>query len=299
MKLRSKLFYSYLFFLISYSAFVLLPTPAPATLLQYHVSVLGLRIIDLTIILLLAAIWFAGFYGYAKLQAYTKLIRGNKDGEQVAKLTKGIFLVALWLPVSSVISAILNYSALKHPDFLPAAVIIKNYTNLLLPLLGFIFIGIGARGLSELARQRPTYRATNALVILILYVGLVYYRLVATTHHRLVVYHMSIWPILATLVVPYIYMWAIGLLAAYEIYTYRMKVAGIVYRKSWGFLAAGIGWLIVTSIIFQYLTSLSARLSQLSIYWLLVIIYSLLLVLSVGFVFIAMGARKLQKIEEV
>ncbi len=298
MKLRSKLFYSYILSLLIYSGFVLLPAPSPAILSQYHVSVLGIRVIDVTIILILAAIWFAGFYGYDKLRAYTQIIKADKDGKQVANLTKGIFVLVVWLPASSVSSAVLNYIATKHLGFLPTAGIIENYIGLLFPLVGFSFIGIGARGLSELVRQRPKYGVTNALAILLVYIGLIYYRLVATTHNRALVYHMSIWLILTTLVAPYIYMWYVGLQAAYDVYRYHHKVAGIVYRKSWSLLALGLVWLIVVSIGLQFLTTLTAHLATLAIYWLLAIIYSILLVLSVGFVLIALGARKLQKIEE-
>ncbi len=248
---------------------------------------------------MLAGIWFAGFYGYAKLQDYARLIRQDKDGQHVSKLTRGVFFLVMWLPVSSVASAILNYIAIKHHGLLAAVKIIENYINLLLPLVGFIFIGIGARGLSELAQHRPTYRSANIMVIALVYIGLIYYRLVATTYHRADVYHMPIWLILTTIVGPYVYMWFIGMLATYEIYRYRRKVAGVVYRKSWNLLALGLGWLVVMSIGFQYLTTLSARLNGLSLYWLLAIVYSVLLVLAISFVLIALGARKLQKIEEV
>jgi hypothetical protein len=113
------------------------------------------------------------------------------------------------------------------------------------------------------------------------------------------VYHMSIWLILATVVAPYVFMWSMGLMAAYETYLYRKKVAGVLYQKSLSLLALGLGWLIVTSILFQFVTTLSARLTQLSIYWILIIIYSLLLVLSVGFILVALGAQELKKIEKV
>lgn len=65
MKLRSKLFYSYLVFVIVYSAFTLLPRPSPATLQQYDIGVMGLRIMSLMIVILVAAIWYVGFYGNA------------------------------------------------------------------------------------------------------------------------------------------------------------------------------------------------------------------------------------------
>jgi hypothetical protein len=299
MHLRSKLFYSYVFLVLVYAGFSLLPAPSPIALARYDVSPLVLRLISLTIVLLLAAIWLAGFYGYGKLRAYSHLIEREKDGKHVAMLTRGMFLMVMWLPVSSVISVVLNYIGMHHLGLLPAFAIIENYINLVLPLTGVLLIGIGARGLSELAKQRPTHLAISILAMLLIYIGLIYYRLVATTADRASVYHMNIWLILLTIVAPYIYMWFMGFLATYEIFNYRLKVAGIVYRTSWRYLALGFGWLIVLSIGVQYLTTLTARLNHLSIYWILVIIYSLLLVYSVGFVLISLGARKLQKIEEV
>jgi hypothetical protein len=299
MKIRSKLFYCYLFFIIVYSAFTLLPSPSHITLAKYHISAMSLRLIDVTIILLLAGIWFAGFYGYAKLRDYNQLIQGGKDGKAIAWITKGIFVLVLWLPVPNVISTILTYIGLRHHAFLPVATIIDNYISLLFPLVAFILIGKGARGLIDLVRVRPSFRSINLLAIILVYVGLIDYHLIASTRNRAAVYHLSIWLILSTLAAPYIYMWFVGLLATYEIYRYSRKVRGIVYRNCWALLALGIGWLIVTSIGLQYLTTVSNRLGSLSIYWVLAIIYSLLLVLSVGFVIIAIGTRKLRKIEEV
>jgi hypothetical protein len=300
MQLRSKLFYSYLFFLIVYSCFTLLPAPSPIALAQYDLSAMGLRIIDATVIVLLAAIWFAGFYGYSKLRQYAQLISKERDGKHVAMLTRGIFLMVMWLPVSATVSAILNYVASHHLGLMPAVAIIENYLNLLLPLLGVVLIGIGARGLSDIVKQRPTHLANSILIVVLIYTGLIYYRLVGTTANRESVYHMSRWLVLLTIVAPYVFMWFTGVLATHEIFNYRQKVAGMVYRSSWKLLALGIGWLMVLSIAVQYLlTTLVSRLNHLSIYWILVIIYSLLLVYSVGFVLIALGARKLQKIEEV
>jgi|GEM_PF-416351 len=299
LKVRSKLFYSYLLFVIIYAGFVLLPAPSSATLSQYHVSAFWLRAIYVTLILILAGIWFAGFYSYAKLREYARLINDNKDGKQVSLIVRGIFLLVIWLPVSSVSSVILNHIAMRHLGWLPAVTIFDNYVSLLFPLAGFIYISLGARGLSNLVRAHSAYVARNVMAIFLIYVGLIYYHLVATTPFRTTTYHMSIWIILLTLVAPYIYMWFVGLQASYEIYHYRRKVAGIVYKNSWNLLTLGLGWLIIMSIGLQYLTTLTPHLNHLSIYWMLAIIYSLLLLLAAGFVLIALGARKLKKIEEV
>jgi hypothetical protein len=299
MKIRSKLFCNYLFFLIVYSAFTLLPAPSRVTLTKYHLNVMGLRSIDITIILFLAGIWFAGFYGYSKLRAYNQLIQTSKDGKAITWITRGVLMLVLWLPVPSVTSSILNYISLRHLSLLPAVTIINNYISLIFPLVAFVCISKGARLLSEIARIRLTFKAINLLVIVIVYIGLIDYHLIASTPDREAVYHMSIWLILTTLAAPYIFMWFTGLPATYELYRYSRKVRGIVYRKSWGLLAFGIGWLIVVSIGLQYLSTVTGRLGNLSIYWLLIIIYSLLLVLCIGFILIATGTRKLRKIEEV
>ncbi|HET7059880.1 MAG TPA: hypothetical protein VFH99_00980 [Candidatus Saccharimonadales bacterium] len=299
MKLKSRLFYGYILSLVLYSAIVLIPKPSPTILMQYHITAGRLRVIDITIILVLAAIWFAGFYGYGKFRDYAKTIRNTKDGKHIKQLSTGLLLLVLWLPVSSIISSALNYIALRHPAWLHATTIINHYVSVILPLAAYVFISLGARGLSRLARQRPSFWATNIISILLIYTGIVYIRLVASTHHRGLLYQMSIWPIFLTLVAPYIYMWSIGAMAAYELFLYSRKSPGFIYRKSWRLLAFGFGWLIITSIAFQYLTSLTARLQHLSLYTLLVIVYALLALLSIGFVLIAFGTRKLQKIEEV
>jgi hypothetical protein len=297
--LKYKLLYSYIVFLIAYAIFTLMPAPAHATLLHYKISALTSRLLDTTIVLLLAGIWFAGFYGYYKLHTYARIIQKSKEGKCIAILCKGLLLLVLWLPISSVSSSVFNYIATKHTGMVAAATIVNNYINLILPLAGFIYIGRGANGLNKFAKQHISYRATCALAIMLVYIGLIYYHLLISTKDRPEVYHLSIWLLLITLIAPYIFMWFLGFLAAYEIYCYQRNVAGIVYRESWKFLGLGIGWLILTSIAFQYLTTLSARLSDLSLYWVLAIIYSLLLILSLGFIFIAIGASKLQKLEEV
>jgi hypothetical protein len=296
---NKKLFLSYLTFLVVYAVFTLVPHPNVETLARYHLTSMGLRAIYLTIVIIVAIIWGAGFYGYAKLRAYAKMIRRQKDGQKVEMLSRGIFLLVMWLPISEVVSAVLNYVALRHPSLLPSFTIINNYINLLLPLGAFIFIGMAARGLSGIIKNKYNYGVSSIIPLFIAYVGVAYVHLVASTGNRSQVYHLSLWVILLTIVAPYMYIWFTGAVAVYELYNYQKLVSGVLYRKSWSFLAIGCGWLIVTSMIFQYLTTLGSRLNQLSIYWLLAIIYSLLAVLSIGFILIAMGASRLQKIEEV
>ncbi len=296
---NKELFIAYVFFLIVYVAFSLIPPPPAITLHRYHLSVLGLRLISVTIIILLALIWAAGFYGFAKLRAYSKTIEKQKDGPPITNISRGIFLLVMWLPVSEVVSVVLKYIATQNPGFIAASTIIDNYLNLIIPLAGFIVMGIGARGLSSMIRSRHNFAVTNLMYLLLAFGSVIYTHLVLGISGRAQIYHMSLWLVLLTIVAPYVYMWFIGSAAAYEIYNYQHKVSGVLYRRSWRMLAIGCGWLIISSMVFQYLTTLTPRLSQFSIYGLLAIIYSLLAVLSIGFIFIALGAARLQKLEEI
>jgi sulfite exporter TauE/SafE len=97
---------------------------------------------------------------------------------------------------------------------------------------------------------------------------------------------------------PYIYTWFIGLLAAYEIYLYAFKTPGIIYRRALKLLALGLGWTIAVSVLSQYITTLT-KVRLLKINALLILVYSLLILLAVGYLLVAWGAKKLQRIEEV
>ncbi len=300
MSAKLKVLWSYVVLVVLYAAGTLFIPPAAGTLQKYHVTLSHLRALDMTVILLYAAIWLCALYGFYNLYCYHQLIKKNKDGKSLAKVTTGIGFLAYWLPVSSVFSLYTNYWGRSHPGMAGAIAISHNYLSLLMPLIGFVYIGLGARGLSELAKQRPTLRATNILAAVTILIGIVYVHLVSVTHNRLnSIYHMPIVWILLTLVAPYIYMWFTGLFAMYEIYIYRLKIAGIVYRSSWRLLALGLGVIVVGSIVIQYLTTASHNLTRLSLNWVLLLVYLLLILLAVGYVCIAMGIRNLRKIEEV
>jgi hypothetical protein len=102
-----------------------------------------------------------------------------------------------------------------------------------------------------------------------------------------------------TLVAPYLYAWFLGFVAAYEIYLYSQKASGIIYRRAWAWLTAGLLTVICTSIAMQYLSTMAERLSHLRLTGILVAVYILLLVMAAGYILIAVGSKQLRRIEEV
>lgn len=300
MKTKSKIFYWYAFLVVIYVAATLLIAPNKATLVQYHISATGLRWLDLTIVIPIVAIWFAAFYGYQKMSNYVRLIADTKDGRQIARLTQGILLLTLSLPIGSLTAILTRFIAAHHPAFTAAGVIISNYVNLLLPLAAFYIISRGTRGLTLISKKRPSYRVSHALTALAIVVGVLYGYFVSRPGAYLgQAYHLSDALVLTTIVIPYIYTWFLGILAAYEIHLYSRNLSGVIYRQGWDLLAFGLGAIVVVSVLLQYLGTLSVQLKSLTLHWMLLLVYVLLVLLSAGYVLLALGAKKLIKIEEV
>jgi hypothetical protein len=300
MSTKSKVLFSYGILLALYAVGTIFIPPPAGTLSQYHITLAQLRIVDSTIILLYAGIWWCALYGFYTLHDYLELIRKNKDGKALSKLTIGIGLLAYWLPISSNFSLYTNWYIEKHPEHTAAVGLLQNYMMLAIPLAAFIFICIGARQLGDLTNSRITLTEINVMLISLIVIGTTYAHLIVSTDNRLnSAYHMKPLAMLITLAVPYIYMWGIGLMAVYEIHHYRTKVPGVVYRKSWRTLAMGVGSIIFVSIVLQFLVTISQKLTRLSFSWILMLVYVLLIMLAVSYILIAIGVRTLKKIEEV
>lgn len=300
MSTKVKALYAYGILTILYAGEELLLPTSKTTLEHYHITSLHLRLLNLSFTLLYAIIWFCAICGFYNLRQYYALIRKTKDGKPLSNITLGIGFLAFWVPVTNVINAFASYVSRYHSNLVGPIGVGENYLSLLIPLIGFVFISIGARGLIDIVKQRPSLRGTNILVLLVISIGVTYIYLVSNTHNRLnSTYNLPIFFLLSTLAVPYIYMWFIGLLSLYEIFLYRLKVPGIVYRDSWRLLGYGLGALIIISIVFQYLSTISRRLTRLDLNGVLIVLYLLLILQAIAYILIALGARNLKKIEEV
>jgi hypothetical protein len=90
-----------------------------------------------------------------------------------------------------------------------------------------------------------------------------------------------------------------GFLAAYRLYTYQRRVKGAIYRSSLIYVAVGIAAVVMSSIAVRFLATISNQLNRLKLTPVLFIIYGLLVLIAIGFLSIAWGAKKLRRIEEV
>jgi hypothetical protein len=112
-------------------------------------------------------------------------------------------------------------------------------------------------------------------------------------------YFLPIWLIVVSVIIPYLYAWFSGLLAAYEINLFGNHTDGFLYRRALRLLVAGLTAIILSFIALQYISSVEPSKGHLVLGYRLVLIIIFRIVGGGGFLLLAMGADRLKKIEEV
>lgn len=278
---------------------ITLPPNTP-TAQQYNLSASEYHILMILVSLPLLVAWYSAFYGYGRLSEYVSLVHRSPTGKPLTHITAGLKVLAWGLPITSILSNLLGGIVHGHPRFAPTAFILIHYASLLVALLAFTLISRGSRGLSDTIKLRPSLYSTRWIMLLFTALGVTYsYVLIRAAETKSNAFYLPMWLILLTIVIPYLYAWFMGLFAAYEIFLYSKHSKGLLYRRSLGLLGSGIGITIITSVIFQSLQSDTTRLRRISLSWLFVAVYLLLLLYATGFLMISRGANRLKRIEEV
>ena len=290
----------YIVLLIIAAVLIIALPPAPGITNRLHISLTEYRLAISTLILPFAIIWFSAFYGYNKLRGYANKIQHTKEGDAFKNFADGIGILAWGLAITTIVSLLFNAIVDAHPGFTTAQKIIINYLTVIVPLIGFTLIGNGTRALNVLAKIRPNLTSTRVIVLIFLLIGVFFTHLVVSnTAHNQNTYHLSLYWLLITFIVPYLYAWFIGLLCANEIRLYAQFIKGIIYKKALIQLAAGITIVIIASIISQFVSSVFLNKNSIQIGTAFLIIYPILVIEAIGYSLIAYGARMLKRIEEV
>lgn len=282
----------------------LLPANRP-TMEAHNLTPLGYRIVFLSLTLPSILTWLVAFWSYFKLYVYSNIIKESSEGAPFTMLTKGAAWLAWSLPLSAITGIILTGIANKWEVFRPAGIILGNYVNLLLPLIAFTIIGGASRRLISQAGLRLSDFSSRSIMLLFVLAGVSYSFLTfrwfdltnaSSTNNP---FYMPLWLTLLTIIIPYLYTWFIGLLAAYELTLYSRNSKGLLYKKAVRYLSLGLVIVIVSSISLQYLTTASPRFGDITFDLRLLAAWVLRLLRCGGFVLITLGAVQLKKIEEV
>ena len=279
--------------------------PNHKTQALYHLSSLQYHVLIFVVILPVIAIWFLAFYGYSKIKEYASLIHKTSEGPAFTKLADGMMWLAWGLPIPAFITLLVNTIANNHPGFLASSIIITNYVNILVPIIAFSILGSGSRELIQRGKLFISSGRTKMLILGFVFLGAIYCFFIFRNVGNLAAdsaknpYYLPGWLILFTIVIPYLYAWFIGLLAAYEMRLLSKHSVGLLYRQALNLLSLGLTVTVAASIGLQYLRSVLPRNGNVSLGYLLLLIYVLLGVIGAGYGLLAYGANKLKRIEEV
>lgn len=284
----------------------ILPTNAE-TLTRYNLTETSARALRLSIVLPLIIIWTITMYGYVRFKNYALSIENNKDGKALSKIADGFLAVVLWLPLSSLINNGASYLYHKYPQLTEELVIVRNYLAIIAIMLAVYIIWKGSEqliGTAKLQKSAATVKAR--LSILIAALGLVFAYLVLFSPAKNIPpspttpasFYLPDWLLILTIIVPYVLIWFWGVQAVGNVYMYSQNVKGIIYRGALTYLAKGLAFTVLSLLLIRYLGAMVAWLHTLALKPLLVLLYLLILVIGVGAVLMAIGSRKLKKIEE-
>ena len=292
-------------FIVLYCLQLFLPAPNKQALQHYHLTSTSVRVLDLTILLPIVAIWIVALLGYLRFKTYTTLIAGAKDGQAFTTIGYGVALLVLWSPLSTILSQAATQYYTYHPSATTTLVWLNNYFNLILLTAAFWLLYTGSKKLMSLIKT-PDFRLYQPTTLIFIAFAVLYTFLVLSDSLRnhavkgsISSYYSPDWVIVITIVIPRLIAWYVGLQAVQNILLYRHRVKGRLYRKALERLAYGLGGVIGSVIVLRIVQSLTAPLLKANLGALLAIIYVLLIIIAIGYVLIAQGAKRLQKIEEL
>jgi len=162
----------------------------------------------------------------------TNSIDKTPEGHDFNLLANGCRWLAWGLLVPAVVEIILNSIANVHPGFHAAAIVGTNYLYLVVPLVAFSLISSGSHGLLSRTKQQLSISNTKSLILVLVLIGVAYCFLIfrhytgnslGSTNNP---FHLPLWLMLVTMVIPYLYAWFVGLLAVYEIVLFQQAKSG-------------------------------------------------------------------------
>lgn len=308
LRIEKNYYYLLILFSLVYLALTIFTPPDSKGIERYGLSELNAKLLSLTFVIPIIAIWYCAIYGFIKLKTYAESIRDSKDGQALLTMTRGLLVLSLGLPISSLISSF--FTLFVRNNLIPMFVqtITSSYISIIISVVAYWFLFLGSRKLYELAKKKKV-KSGNTLFFwifliptVIAYIYLVLSALetgVGAQANPRAIDLLPVPLVFLTIVFPYIFAWFLGYKASFNVLFYKDSINGSIYKQALSFLALGIVSLIFSSIFIQFLTASNQLWQRLTLGPLLGLIYVLLAVIAVGYLFIAYGAKRLKKIEEV
>ena len=289
----------------AYIALIFLLPANQAIMHHYNWTANEYRVLTLAIAAPSIIVWLVAFWGYSKLQTYAHAIKNTKEGPNFKRLSYGLAWLAWSLPLVTIATYFLNHSTNIWTLNENTSIIIENYITLLVPLIALVIISTAASAMVGNSRLSLNLASARLTMMVFLSIGVVFCFLVfrsldlTSLNGSSNPYHLPVWLLIITIIIPYLYAWFVGLLAAYEITLFSAGIGGILYRKALLYLAYGLAIIIVSAIASQYIASVVPRSSGIVFNYRLYTLIFFRVLSAAGFILVTIGANRLRKIEEV
>lgn len=299
------IFWIFTFFAISYLLAAVLIPPQESVLLRYGINETQATFLELTVTLPVVAIWYVAYYGWSKVKNYALSLQGTLEEKGFSKLSNGLLALVLWLPINTTLSSTIESMLQNYASLTAPLVIINNYITVTVLLIAGIYLSRGAYELRSHINNHQWKMTVPAWIVLIV-AGFTYAYITLSNPYRqfpgdsgTATYYLPDWLLASTLIFPYLVVFYLGFRTVQYLHTYKNNVTGLIYKDALKNLANGIAVSMLAILGIRFLVSTNTVLEDGALRLVLLVIYSLLILIALGFVLIARGAKRLQKIEEV
>ncbi|HSW47813.1 MAG TPA: hypothetical protein VLG67_01920 [Candidatus Saccharimonadales bacterium] len=288
-------------------AYFTFQTPAQQAMTRYKIDAFQISLLRWSVVIPVLFIWSAILYSYLKLKDYSLTIIKSKDGQGFRFISYGVLFMLISSAVSSFITLAVQF-LVKDQIVTNNLRILNNYILVVFSLLSFYLIWKGSKEFLELVNAEKKAKKQNPIVLFVIaLLSFPYIYFVLQNPIRSMsglpdvpsTYNLPDILIFSTIVLPYIISWSFGIFSIVNMSVFKDETKGIIYKTVLSKFYKGFLTVIILVISLQYLTQFSTFFTQASLSTLLVIIYIILLVDAAGLVYVAQGAKQLNRIETV
>lgn len=303
--------YKYIgFYLAAVALYVAVTVMTPLRENVYHLSEASIRLIQVSFIVPIAAIWFTVTYGAMKFRQYAQIIHRADNGPAYMAIATALTVMLAGLLFNSLFGLIQGF--LETESQIRSFTIAKNLLAVVIQIVIFGVMYLATEKLLQSAAttttDSPELRLKRNFGNLAMGIGLsVYAALMLSNEYRnftpdyktITSFYLSDMELVLTIIIPYAIAWILALMSLHNINAYVENVKGIVYREVFGRVATGLTLVISFNILLGMLSSLGGLFQGSSLQAILIFVYVILICYGVGYIVIATGAKRLAKIEEV
>ncbi len=276
---------------------------------KYRLSTTQLHSLQLAVSVPGLVIWLTILFAAISIGRYARTIAGSKEGPGFRLVAYSLFALLAGLVANSFLGG-LKQVVVQHaanPQAVDTAfVVLNNYVSVVAALASYGLLLHGSKLLLRSIGKRldlakkllPVGTAFVALTIA--YLWLIHgnpARQMSSDPVINTTFGLPYWLIVCTVALPFVAAWLIGVLALIGVYQYRAEASGIIYKLLFRKLVVGMTLFIGLTISLQLFIQLYSLYATRSLSSLLGIVAVVYLILAYGFILIAQGARKLNKIE--